>query len=271
MTGYQSIELTQERSIATLTLKRPDKMNALSDDLLREMQTALDELEKDVSVRALIVTGAGRAFCAGFDLTPREQPLTSVQDWRSHVELGNNTWWRIWRSRLPVIAAVNGYCLGGGCDLSMVCDLTIAADTAEFGEPEIQFQSSPPFLVMPWVLGLKKTKELLLTGDRIAALEAERIGLVNKVVPAADLLGEAHVLAMKLAKIPPPAMELNKQMLNRAYDIRGFRSTVEYGAEMFALTLLSDSEEARAFFAVATAQGLKAAFKWRDARFQSDE
>ena len=165
--NYRCINVSVDRWIATLTLARPEKMNALDDDILLEMQHALDALEQDESVRALIITGEGRAFCAGFDLSPREEPLTTVKDWRDHVKLGNDTWYRIWRSRLPVVAAVNGYCLGGGCDLSMVCDITLASEAAEFGEPEIQFQSAPPFAIMPWVLGMKKTKELLLTGDRI--------------------------------------------------------------------------------------------------------
>ncbi len=265
--NYRCISVSVDRWIATLTLNRPEKMNALDDDILLEMQHALDALEQDESVRALVITGEGRAFCAGFDLSPREEPLTTVKDWRDHVKLGNDTWFRIWRSRLPVVAAVNGYCLGGGCDLSMVCDITIASDKAEFGEPEIQFQSAPPFAIMPWVLGMKKTKELLLTGDRIGAEEAVRIGLANRVVPAEKLMEEAQRLALKLAMIPPPAMQLNKQGLNRAYDLRGFQSTVDLGAEIFTLVLMSESQESRDFFEVAAKQGLKAAFKWRDARF----
>lgn len=267
---YTCITLARERSIATLTLNRPEKMNALNDDLLLEMQAAFDELERDAAVRAVIITGAGRAFCAGFDISPREKPFTTIQDWREHAKLGNDTWFRIWRSRLPVVAAVNGHCLGGGCDLAMVCDLTLAAETAEFGEPEIQFQSAPPFPIMPWVLGMKKTKELLLTGDRVSAREAERIGLANRVVPPERLGEEARRLALKLAKIPPPAMHLNKLGLNRQYEIRGFQSTIDYGAEIFTMVLMSDSEEAREFFKVAAEQGLKAAFKWRDRRFALD-
>ena len=264
---YKTIKLDVEGTIATLTLNRPEKMNSLDDDLLLEMQQALDKVERDKQVRALIITGEGRAFSAGFDISPREVPFTTVQDWRDHVTLGNDTWSRIWRSRLPVIAAVNGFCLGGGCDLSMVCDITIAADAAQFGEPEIQFNSAPPYAIMPWVLGMKKTKELLLTGDRVDANEALRIGLVNRVVPGDQLRSEARKLAHKLSMIPPPAMELNKMGLNRAYEMRGFQSTIDYGAEIFTLVLMSESEESKMFFDVAAEKGLKAAFKWRDARF----
>lgn len=264
---YQNINLTIDRWVATLRLDRPDKMNAFDDAILQEMQHALDTLEADESVRVLIITGTGRAFSSGFDLSPRANPFKTVKDWRDHAKLGNDTWERIWRSRLPVIAAVNGYCLGGGCELSMVCDITLAADSAEFGEPEIQFQSAPPLAIMPWVLGMKKTKELMLTGDRIDAQEAVRIGLANRVVPAADLMTEARRLALRFAMIAPPAMQLNKQCINRAYDMRGYQATMDYGAEMFALTHLSESQEGREFFEVAAKDGLKAAFKWRDARF----
>jgi enoyl-CoA hydratase/carnithine racemase len=265
--SYQNVILELQNHVATLTLNRPQKMNSLSDGLLIDMQQALSEIERNKSIRALIITGAGKSFCAGFDISPRERPLTSVEDWRDHVRLGNDTWFKIWHSRLPVIAAVNGFCLGGGCDLSMVCDFTIAADNAEFGEPEIQFQSSPPFFIMPWVVPMKRTKELLLTGGRVNVEIAERIGLINKSVPADQLLEEANKMAQQLVKIPPPAMELNKKAINHSYEIRGFLSTIDYGAEIFALTLMSESAESKEFFAVAAEKGLKAAFKWRDEKF----
>jgi enoyl-CoA hydratase/carnithine racemase len=266
---YRSIRLDIDRWVATITLALPDKMNALGDELLLEMQHALDALERNPAIRALIVTGSGRAFSSGFDLSPREKPFTTVQDWREHARLGNETFLRVWRSRLPVIAAVNGFCLGGGCELSMACDFTLAADDAQFGEPEIQFQSAPPLMIMPWVLGMKKTKELMLTGERIGAREACEAGLVTRVVPAPALMDEARKLALKFSMIAPDAMQMNKQAINRSYEMRGFQSTIDYGAEMFALIHLLDSEEKREFFGIAQDRGLKAAFKWRDERFSA--
>jgi len=265
--NYRCIRLDIDRWVATITLALPEKMNALGDDILLEMQHALDTLEADQEIRALVIAGSGRAFSSGFDLSPREQPFTTVQDWREHARLGNDTFLKIWRSRLPVIAAVNGFCLGGGCELSMVCDFTLAADDAQFGEPEIQFQSAPPMMIMPWVLGMKKTKAMMLTGERIGAREACDAGLVTKVVPAADLREEAKALALKLAMIAPEAMRMNKQALNRGYDIRGFQASIDYGAEMFALIHLLDSPEKQEFFGIAQDKGLKAAFKWRDEKF----
>jgi enoyl-CoA hydratase len=267
--NYHCIQLDIDRWVATITMSLPEKMNALGDDILLEMQHALRALEANRGIRAVVITGAGRAFSSGFDLSPREKPFTTVQDWREHANLGNETFLLIWRSRLPVIAAVNGFCLGGGCELSMACDFTLAADDAQFGEPEIQFQSAPPMMIMPWVLGMKKTKSMMLTGDRIGAHEAREAGLVTRVVPAADLLKEAQALALRLSMIAPEAMSMNKQALNRGYDMRGFQATIDYGAEMFALIHLLDSPEKQEFFGIAQAKGLKAAFKWRDEKFQA--
>jgi len=266
---YDTIELVIEGPVATLALSRPDKMNALSDQLLLEMQDALDVIENNQQIRAAVITGRGKAFCAGFDLSPREHPLVTVQDWREHVKLGNDTWWKIWKSRVPYIAAVNGYALGGGCDLTMVCDYTLAADTASFGEPEIQFQSAPPFNITPWILGMKKTKEFLLFGDRVDAVEGERLGLVNRIVPLAELAGQATQTALRIARLPPPAVQLNKLGINRNYELRGFASTIEYGSEIFTQVLMSTSGEADEFFERMNRDGLKAAFKWRDARFST--
>lgn len=266
--AYTTILLEREGALAILTLNRPEKMNSLSDALLADVRGAMDECEKDESVRTVIITGSGKAFSAGFDITPREKPRTTVQDWRDHAKDGNETWLRIWRSRLPVVAAVNGYCLGGGCDLAMTCDYTVAADTAQFGEPEIEFCSAPPFLVMPWVIGMKHTKELLLLGERVGAAEAHRMGLVNRVVPAGKLMDEARRIALRMARLPAIAMKQNKEAINRAYDMRGLMANIEYGQEMFCLTSMAQSPEGAEFRKVAREQGLKAAIRWRDERFK---
>jgi enoyl-CoA hydratase/carnithine racemase len=266
---YATIKLERDGVLAILTLNRPEKMNSLSDQLLAEFRAAMDECERDQNVRAMIVTGSGRAFSAGFDISPREKPRTTVQDWRDHAKDGNETWLRVWRSRLPVVAAVNGYCLGGGCDLSMTCDYTVAADNAQFGEPEIEFCSAPPFLIMPWVLGMKHSKELLLLGERVSAAEALRMGLVNRVVKADQLMDEAKKVGLRMAALPAIAMKQNKEAINRAYDMRGLLGNIEYGQEMFCLTSMAQSPEGQEFRKIAREQGLKAAIRWRDERFKN--
>ncbi|MGE0876088.1 MAG: enoyl-CoA hydratase/isomerase family protein [Burkholderiales bacterium] len=266
--AYDTIKLERDGALAIITLNRPEKMNSLSDPLLAEFRAAMDACDKDESVRAVIVTGSGKAFSAGFDITPKEKPRSTVQDWRDHAKDGNETWLRVWRSRLPVVAAVNGYCLGGGCDLSMTCDYTVAADTAQFGEPEIEFSSAPPFLIMPWVIGMKHTKELLLLGERVSAAEALRMGLVNRVVPADQLMAEAKKVALRMARLPAIAMKQNKEAINRAYDMRGLMANIDYGQEMFCLTSMAQSPEGMEFRKIAREQGLKAAIRWRDERFK---
>jgi len=266
--AYDTIKFERDGALAIITLNRPEKMNSLSDPLLAEFRAAMDACDRDESVRAVIVTGSGKAFSAGFDITPKEKPRSTVQDWRDHAKDGNETWLRVWRSRLPVVAAVNGYCLGGGCDLSMTCDYTVAADTAQFGEPEIEFSSAPPFLIMPWVIGMKHTKELLLLGERVSAAEALRMGIVNRVVPADQLMAEAKKVALRMARLPAIAMKQNKEAINRAYDMRGLMANIDYGQEMFCLTSMAQSPEGQEFRKIAREQGLKAAIRWRDERFK---
>lgn len=261
------IKLERDGPIAKLILNRPDKMNAIDDLMLDEFQAIFTDLDSDSSVRAVVITGAGNAFSSGFDISIREKPLTTVQDWRQVTQKRNDTWLKVWRSRLPVIAAVNGYCLGGACELAMACDITLAGESATFGEPEIQFQSAPPFMIMPWVIGLKATKELLLTGDRISSHEAKEIGMINRVVKDSELIDLANKFARKLTLVPQEAMYMNKLALNRSYEIRGFQSTIDYGAEMFNLLHMAGSEERKQFFDIGARDGMKAAFKWRDERY----
>jgi enoyl-CoA hydratase len=165
---------------------------------------------------------------------------------------------------------VNGFCLGGACDLAMVCDFTIAASSAQFGEPEIQFQSASPFNIMPFVIGMKKTKELLLTGDKITADEALAYGMVTRVVADEDLHDATEKLAVKLAKMPQGAMQFNKAGINRAYEAGGLRTAVDLSGEIFVLTMLTDSEERAEFKRIGKEQGMAAAFKWRDQRYADE-
>lgn len=267
---FETILIERKGRVGILTLNRPHKMNALNDQLLNDLYAGIMELEKDENIRVIIVKGAGRAFCAGYDLAPREEPFTTILDWRDHAQHGSRLMFSIWNSQKPVIAQVHGHCLGGGCDLAMVCDFTIASEDTMIGEPEIQFNSGPPFGIMPFVIGMKKTKELLLTGDRITAKEAERIGLVTKCVADDDLEGEVWSLAKRLMKISTPAMRLNKEAINRTYEMAGFANAIHYGEGIFAMILMSETPEAAKFFEMVEKEGLASAFKWRDAYFADD-
>ena len=169
----------------------------------------------------------------------------------------------IWRCSKPVIAQVHGYVLAGGLELAMACDLIVAADDAKLGEPEIRFGSAPVTLLMPFLIGQKVTRELLFTGDQIDAARAERIGLVNRVVPADRLAAEVDALADKIARVEPDVMAPTKIMLNRAMEAAGFLAAVEAGLDLESI--INTSATTRAFDEIIRRDGLKAALAWRDA------
>lgn len=265
MPTFERILYEQKGPIVKITLNRPEKLNALDDPMMYNLGAAFDHVREDTSVRVVILTGAGRAFSAGYDLSPREKPLRTVQDWRDHMtRAGRDVIMRMWDLRVPVITAVRGYALGGGCDFVLASDITILAEDAKLGEPEVRHVSCPMF-IMPWVIGIKKTKELLLTGDTIDAQEAYRLGVANKVVPAEKLEEEAWAFAERLAKIPPVSIEFNKRAINHAYEVMGIKNAIAYGVEVFPLLLLT--EESAEFGKAVAELGLKAALEARDKKF----
>jgi enoyl-CoA hydratase len=177
-----------------LTLNRPSKLNAISAELRGALADAITEATADERVRVIVIAGAGRAFCAGYDLS--EAAPATAWDWREVLARDVAATLAVWSCPKPVIAQVHGYALAGGLELAMACDLIVAADDARLGEPEIRFGSAPVTLLMPFVIGQKRTRELLMTGDLIDAPEAERIGLVNRVVPADRLAAEVDALSL---------------------------------------------------------------------------
>jgi enoyl-CoA hydratase len=246
-----------------LTLNRPAKLNALSAELRDALTAAITDAAADERVRVIAIAGSGRAFCSGYDLSEAAPP--TAWQWRDVLERDVRATLAIWSCPKPVIAQVHGYALAGGLELAMACDLVVAAEGAQLGEPEIRFGSAPVTLLMPFVVGQKRTRELLMTGDLIDAVEAERIGLVNRVVPADRLADEVDALAERLARVPPDVMAPTKLMLNRAMDAAGFAAAVEMGLDLQAF--INMSETAREFDAIVRAEGLKAALAWRDRRY----
>jgi enoyl-CoA hydratase len=246
-----------------LTLNRPTKLNALSAELRDALAGAIADAANDDRVRVIAIAGAGRAFCSGYDLSEAAPP--TAWQWRDVLERDIRATLAVWSCPKPVIAEVHGYALAGGLELAMACDLIVAAEGSQLGEPEIRFGSAPVTLLMPFVIGQKKTRELLLTGDLIDAAEAERIGLINRVVPAERLALEVDALADRLARVPPDVMAPTKLMLNRAMDAAGFAAAVEMGLDL--QSFVNMSETARAFDAIVRAEGLKAALAWRDKRY----
>ncbi len=246
-----------------LTLNRPAKLNAITAELREALTAAVAEAADDDRVRVIAIAGAGRAFCAGYDLS--EAFLPTAWAWREALAKDVDATLAIWACPKPVIAQVHGYVLAGGLELAMACDLIVAADDAQLGEPEIRFGSAPVTLLMPFLIGQKKTRELLMTGDLIDAHEAHRIGLVNRVVARDRLDDEVDALADRLARVPPDVMAPTKIMLNRAMDAAGFAAAVEMGLDV--QSFINMSETAREFDRIVQSEGLKAALAWRDQRY----
>ena len=253
-----------------LTLNRPAKLNALNGPLMAGLLAALDAAEADPEVRVIVLEGAGRAFSSGYDLTEEaEGGVGGPVQWRGLLAADVAATLRFLDSPKPVIAQIHGYALAGGLELAMACDLVVAAEGTKLGEPEIRYGSAPVTLLMPYLIGQKKTRELLLTGDLIDAAEAERIGLVNRVVPAERLAAEVDALADRLARTPPEVMAPTKRMLNRAMDTAGFRLAVEAGLDLGALINAADTPQQREWDTIVRRDGLKAALAWRDQRYEA--
>jgi enoyl-CoA hydratase/carnithine racemase len=216
--AYANITLAHDGAIARLTLNRPDRRNALTHDMMLELEDAFASVRDDLSCRVLVLRGAGGHFCAGGDVKNMRQ-RSSAADGQVRVGLLNRAVLRLVNFPLPTIAMVDGYAVGAGSNLALCCDLIVASDRAKFGELFCKIGLAVDgggTWLLPRLVGMARAKELIFTGDVFDAAEAMRIGLVNRVVPAADLASATRELAEKIAAGPPLALRLDKQALNRA-------------------------------------------------------
>jgi enoyl-CoA hydratase len=267
--AYQTIRLERSEAVAVLTLARPQRLNAIDRRMLGELQHCLDEVERDEEVRVLVVTGAGGNFSSGFDLKEQmEAQPSGVDAWREILERDFSTIMRFWHLKKPTIAAVQGYCLAGGCELALSCDITIAAEDAVFGEPELKFGAGIVVMILPWLVGPKRAKEIILSGeDRISAPEAARIGLINRVVPPDRLQSSALALARHIAVIDPRLVQRTKHAINRSFEIMGLIKALDAALDIDLAIEGEGSDDKRKFMTIARKDGLRAAIAWRDSRF----
>jgi enoyl-CoA hydratase len=271
--AYDTILFEMRGPVGLLTLNRPDKLNAINGKMVEEVGALFDRVEKDPEVRALVVTGAGRAFSAGFDLAEgANRPWNTVGDVRPVLQADFDFIMRFWHSPLPTVAAVKGYALAGACELAMACDITIAATGSRFGEPELRFGSGIVALLMPWLSGPKRAKEAILTGnDKISAEEALAMGLVNRVVPEGEEVKAALAIAREIAINDREKVRITKQAINRAYSIMGFEQSLAVGLDADVQIEALQTPEVKMFREIRQREGLKAALAWRDARFEKKE
>ena len=248
--------------VRRLTLNRPDKRNALSNELRGRLFEALEAADSDPEVRVTILRGAGKCFSAGYDLGGGPaQPLPfhtagGSGQWARHVVEGC---FRIWDLAKPVIAQVHGWCLAGGSELATACDLVYVAEDAQIGYPPVRMMSPPDNQFHAGLCGLRPAMEMMLTGDAIDGLEAVRVGFANRAFPADQL--EAGVLAMaeRVAKIPTDVQQMNKRSVHRSMEIMGLRASIRAGAEIQALALTTtSSRETFARFREGVSQALDA-------------
>ncbi|MBI3453655.1 MAG: enoyl-CoA hydratase [Rhodospirillales bacterium] len=247
--AYQNILVETKGRVGLIRLNRPKALNALSAGLIAELGQALDAFEADDNIGAMVLTGSEKAFAAGADI--KEMKDQSYMD-AYLKDFITNGWERITTCRKPIIAAVAGYALGGGCEVAMMCDFIIAADTAKFGQPEITLGTIPGSggtQRLTRFVGKSKAMEMCLTGRMMDAAEAERAGLVSRIVPAADLIEEALKTAVKIADMSRPIVMIAKEAVNRAYETT-LAEGVRFERRLFHSTFATeDQKEGMAAFA----------------------
>ncbi len=254
-------------AVRRITLNRPDKRNALNNQLRSEIFAALEQADRDPDVRVSILRGAGKCFSAGYDLGANngvDQPYHTAGgdgNWPRHVVEG---WFRIWDLQKPVIAQVHGYCLAGGSELATSCDLVYVAEDAQIGYPPVRLMSPPDMQYHPWMVGMRQAMELMLTGDAISGVEAARIGFANRAYPAGELDRSVLEIAERMAKIPTDLQQLNKRSVHRAMEIMGMRAALRAGTEIQALGFHTQST--REYFKEFS-KGVKHALNARDSQF----
>lgn len=289
-TSYEHLLIDRVGSdgrVARLTLNRPEKMNALSQELLFELNDALHELEADDSARVIILRGAGRTFSAGYDLAPARGGADAVvrryrttDDQRRRLLMGIRTGMQqiadihmyLWNMAKVTIAQVHGYAFAGGCELAMMADLVVAADDAQLGHPGLRgLGTSRTGVIWPLVIGMRKAKELYYTGDAISGTEAERIGMINYAWPKEELEERTIAYADRIANMTADHLAILKLNMNRFYENMGIYSSVRSSTELDAMgqmTQFSYSWQDKMREGMQDGTGLKGALDWRDTPFK---
>ncbi|MFQ5994916.1 MAG: enoyl-CoA hydratase/isomerase family protein [Acidiferrobacterales bacterium] len=269
----QTLLFERRNGVAIITLNRPAQLNAISRRMIAEIHELLDAVAQDDALGAVVLTGAGRAFSSGMDLKDDAAAgPTDVAGWRKTLQEDLDLLLRFWDFEKPTIAAVHGYCLAAACELAMCCDVTIAAEDSYLGEPELKFGSVITAMIMPWLTGPKLAKELILSADdRISAERAERIGLVNTVVPAGKHVDAAYEMARKMAAMDRAAVSMTKEAINRSFEGMGFREALKANLDIAVQLESLETPSRKKFKEITEREGLKAAIAWRDARLASSD
>ena len=272
MESYTCLLYEEIGRVARLTLNRPEKLNALSVDLHTELLQAAKQAEANPRIHAVVIRGAGRAFWAGYDITPTSerratQATRTIRSDISRMEETVGRWQMLWNLRIPTIAQVHGYCVAGGTDLALHCDMIVVADDARIGFTPVRAMGTPPTHMWLYSVGPQWAKRLLLTGDLIDGKTARDIGWAIEAVPAATLDDTALKLATRISHIGKDLLTANKYIVNKGLELMGRSLLQQIALEHDAMAHLAP--EALEFNRIAQEQGLKAALEWRDGPFRT--
>jgi enoyl-CoA hydratase/carnithine racemase len=270
--GDETVLYETDGKIGIVTLNRPDKLNAMTMEMRLAIAAALDRADAEATTSVIVLRAEGRSFCVGFDVGGgggHARPWRhDALKYHERLTASFKALMTPWTLRKPVIASVQGHALGGGCELAMFCDLTIAADDAVFGEPEVLFSQVGPAVLLPFIVGHKRARELIYFGDKIDARRAQEIGMVNRVVPAAELREATMNYAKRLSLIAPEALAAAKLAINRGLDAAGLRNALQAGLDVLAPLYAATTEVGEEFDAIKERDGLKAALAWRKKQFE---
>jgi enoyl-CoA hydratase/carnithine racemase len=270
--SYTVIRTACVDGVGHIELHRPERLNALSKDMLLEIGDAMDTFEHEQAVRAIVLSGAGKGFSSGFDLKDQmERNPKGPRVWKEILALDFDTTMRFWRCPKPTIAAVHGPCVAGAFEMALACDITIAAEDAVFGEPELRFGAGIVTMLLPWMVSPKHAKRIILSGqDSVTAALAMQMGLVSEVVPAGEHLATAMRVARNIAKMDPDLVQQTKKALQRIYDVQGLEAALAAALDIDHAIESHGSPDKVRFMDIARAEGLRAALAWRAQRFEAE-
>ena len=268
--SFTTLTIEDENGLRWIRLDRAKKMNAFDEQQWEELNQALDAAASDEDIRCIALGSTSAHFSSGYDLPAALVELEGggPNEIRRHIGRGNQACWKVWHSKKPVIASVEGYCLGGAFELAMACDFVLADRGSTFGEPEARIAASAPFLISPWVMGMRHAKEVLLTGELMTAERAERIGIVNELCESGQLRARVLDWSRKLQGFPAGIWAANKAAVNRSYEIMGFSSAIAMGEDAFVeLCFLPDPFKVELEQRVKR-DGFASAIRWAQSRFE---
>jgi enoyl-CoA hydratase/carnithine racemase len=267
---FEDLVLETRGAVTRITIDRPVRMNTLRMTVTdRALGQALDAIARDRTTKVVVITGAGeRAFCAGWDMERIDDvPLVELEAMvRANLEL----FFKVWNFRAPVVAAINGYALGAGSALALACDLALAVEHARLGEPEVRHGALSPFLILPFLTHARAVHELSYFGDMLDAHELHRLGLVNRVLPAAGFEDAVWRYAERLARVPAVSLEMTKRSLRAAYDAMGASTAIRQHALADSIVIGAGFPEQKALLDVLAKEGMRAFLAARDGPFRDD-